>query len=253
MGKRSRGFFMFASGVTLLIACGGSARIDLSGSGGGSAGVKVCGLAKDSGPCDADQPSFWHNPKTGLCEPFIYGGCAGNANRFATRNECLAACPGGGNAWGACKKDSDCALVTLGCCQGCEPLADSDYLALNEQYVDEEFGSRSCTPIPACEPCPPTNETTDTGKYQKPVCISGQCSALDIRHSPLTECEVNDDCVLRVGVTCCQQCNGGFVSVNANSNFCPNGPEPCPKCAAVPPAGVAAGCVEKRCVELPLR
>lgn len=259
------GFALFSAAVALVVACGGTAQVDGTGGGGagsGAAGASSAGAAgaagsgagsmceqvKQPGSCDAFVPSFWHNPKTGLCEPFVYGGCGGNGNRFATRDDCLAACPGGGKAWGACQKDSECTLTTTGCCQGCEPLANQDYLALNAAFLEDEFATRPCTPLPACAPCPPSSELTATGKYYKPVCRSGQCTAVDLRESPVSECQANDDCRLRAGVACCERCQGGFVAVNSGAEFCPEGPEPCPKCAAFPPQGIVSQCTAGRCV-----
>uniref|UniRef100_A0A1I8C2E7 BPTI/Kunitz inhibitor domain-containing protein n=1 Tax=Meloidogyne hapla TaxID=6305 RepID=A0A1I8C2E7_MELHA len=35
---------------------------------------------------------FYYNSQTGLCQPFIYNGCEGNANRFASAGDCRKAC-----------------------------------------------------------------------------------------------------------------------------------------------------------------
>lgn len=43
----------------------------------------VCLLPKDDGPCRAYVPRYYYNITTKKCEPFIYGGCQGNANNFA--------------------------------------------------------------------------------------------------------------------------------------------------------------------------
>lgn len=51
-----------------------------------------CYLPKYSGPCYAFVPSFAFNYRTHECEAFTYGGCNGNANRFATEAECLRRC-----------------------------------------------------------------------------------------------------------------------------------------------------------------
>ena len=44
------------------------------------------------GPCRAFIDSWFFNPGTGKCERFVYGGCGGNANRFATRQDCENRC-----------------------------------------------------------------------------------------------------------------------------------------------------------------
>src|SRR3954471_665639 len=73
-------------------AVGGSAGGAPSVAGAPAAGASAAGAPGDacsapmaSGNCNGYEPSFWHNPKSGLCEPFIYGGCGGNENRYPTR------------------------------------------------------------------------------------------------------------------------------------------------------------------------
>ncbi|XP_046574068.1 carboxypeptidase inhibitor SmCI-like [Haliotis rubra] len=51
-----------------------------------------CMLQPDSGPCKPYVKRYFFNNITGLCEPFGYGGCEGNANRFMTKEECLQRC-----------------------------------------------------------------------------------------------------------------------------------------------------------------
>lgn len=46
----------------------------------------------ESGICRAYIPSFHFNPLSGSCECFVYGGCLGNNNRFATLAECMSTC-----------------------------------------------------------------------------------------------------------------------------------------------------------------
>ncbi len=198
--------------------------------------------------CDGYFPAFFHDAKSGLCRPFAYGGCGGNDNRFDTRDACNAACPGGGSNWGECKVDSDCALTSAGCCEACEPVQDHDLLAFNPSRLSvSESPNPACANVGACAPCPPVADSVATRRYFRPVCSAGQCSALDVRQSPFTECKQATDCVLRDGVKCCEECDGGFVSVNASANFCPNGPEACPKCASIPPTGHVAVCQMGRC------
>jgi eight-cysteine-cluster-containing protein len=58
----------------------------------GAPAVDACGLPADSGPCEAAIPRWYHDAATGACQPFIYGGCAGNANNFESLEACQAAC-----------------------------------------------------------------------------------------------------------------------------------------------------------------
>ena len=271
MSRRLAGLVLFSGLVAVVVGCGGTAFMDGgsaragaagtsssggAGPGGGAAGngagapaaagaSSFAGASGDActapvapGPCDAYLPSFWHDPKSGLCEPFIYGGCQGNANRYPTRAACLEACPGGGSNWGACQVDSDCTLTSVGCCEACEPVADKDLLALNDSHLTEYTGRPACAALGACLPCPPAAEIQATGKYYRAVCQAGQCSVLDVRESAYTECKVTAECALRNGVNCCEECDAsGFVPVRSDANFCPEGPEPCPKCALQPPPG----------------
>ena len=48
----------------------------------------VCSLPQSIGPCRQKIASFYYSPDSGKCEPFIYGGCEGNGNRFQTLIEC---------------------------------------------------------------------------------------------------------------------------------------------------------------------
>ncbi|XP_077997206.1 carboxypeptidase inhibitor SmCI-like [Glandiceps talaboti] len=55
-------------------------------------GSTICTLPKITGPCRAYFPSWYFNTQTAECEQFIYGGCNGNSNRFATEKECNNTC-----------------------------------------------------------------------------------------------------------------------------------------------------------------
>ncbi|RWS26974.1 uncharacterized protein B4U80_08391 [Leptotrombidium deliense] len=48
--------------------------------------------------CKAYIPSWSYNEKTDLCEFFIYGGCGGNENRFASPDVCIEICNASGVA-----------------------------------------------------------------------------------------------------------------------------------------------------------
>lgn len=248
-------------GIALLVSfavasgCGGRAATDSNSAGsagssgtagGAGASSALCSLPQAPGGCRGYQPSFWHDPKTGLCEPFNYSGCDGNANRFATQAECIAACPGGGREWGACQHDSECEIRAPGCCGQCEPLAAERLYAINSKHAAEEYDAM-CPDVPPCIACPDLDSREATRKYFVPQCSAGQCTVVDIRTTSLTECQVPSDCQLRDGTGCCPTCQSQFVAANGAADFCPEGHEPCGLCISLPPEGLSADCIGGRC------
>uniref|UniRef100_L7LPM3 Putative bilaris n=1 Tax=Rhipicephalus pulchellus TaxID=72859 RepID=L7LPM3_RHIPC len=53
---------------------------------------KKCLHPPEPGLCKAFMPSWYYDMKTMTCRMFIYGGCGGNENRFATENKCQKEC-----------------------------------------------------------------------------------------------------------------------------------------------------------------
>ena len=54
--------------------------------------LDICLQPKLEGPCRASVPSYFYNADSEDCEPFDYGGCHGNDNRFRSVSECRARC-----------------------------------------------------------------------------------------------------------------------------------------------------------------
>ncbi|KAG5837305.1 hypothetical protein ANANG_G00237890 [Anguilla anguilla] len=60
----------------------------------GSKSSESCVEKQDTGPCRAAFPRFYFDPASQSCQPFIYGGCQGNGNRFHTVEDCMSLCSG---------------------------------------------------------------------------------------------------------------------------------------------------------------
>ncbi|CAD5225297.1 unnamed protein product [Bursaphelenchus okinawaensis] len=60
-------------------------------------GVKanICSLPKERGPCDRYELRFYYSPELKECKYFFYGGCEGNSNNFALKDECEKTCASG--------------------------------------------------------------------------------------------------------------------------------------------------------------
>ncbi|KAK6751374.1 hypothetical protein RB195_003014 [Necator americanus] len=54
--------------------------------------TEVCLMEPDDGPCRALWRRWAWDPVEERCEPFYYGGCRGNGNRFKTPQQCLDEC-----------------------------------------------------------------------------------------------------------------------------------------------------------------
>jgi hypothetical protein len=50
----------------------------------------------DTGPCNVAVPRYFYNSEIQKCQAFMYGGCSGNLNNFATATECQHFCMGTG-------------------------------------------------------------------------------------------------------------------------------------------------------------
>uniref|UniRef100_A0A3Q3CMQ2 Tissue factor pathway inhibitor-like n=1 Tax=Haplochromis burtoni TaxID=8153 RepID=A0A3Q3CMQ2_HAPBU len=55
----------------------------------------MCTDKPDSGPCRAAFTMFYYDLDSASCQPFIYGGCRGNYNRYGSEDECMSSCSGG--------------------------------------------------------------------------------------------------------------------------------------------------------------
>jgi hypothetical protein len=248
-----------AIGGTGAGAIGGTGAGAVGGTGVGATGgvggtPSLCTLPAETGPCEAAFERFFHNAETGICEPFVYGGCEGNDNNFETFEECEEAC--GSKALDACEDNGDCVLRAKGCCGACEPSALSDFIALNVEFVDTYTSTQNCQAVD-CAPCPEPPEGMSNRPYFVATCQASRCVAVDLRTTDVTECAQPSDCSLRFGSSCCEGCGGSeIIAVSDEGKLselvCPKVLPPCLACEPGDPVGVAADCESGRCVVEPL-
>ncbi|XP_075235382.1 spondin-1-like [Lycorma delicatula] len=72
-----------------------------------TAAKEICVLEEDRGPCRGEFQRWRYEQMKGMCIPFLYGGCRGNRNNFATDTECLAQCSGIRNLIGTSSSNSN--------------------------------------------------------------------------------------------------------------------------------------------------
>ncbi|XP_016418684.1 PI-actitoxin-Afv2b-like [Sinocyclocheilus rhinocerous] len=51
-----------------------------------------CILPMEEGNCSRYTLRWYFNSEVGVCRPFIYSGCGGNANRFLQKEDCEKLC-----------------------------------------------------------------------------------------------------------------------------------------------------------------
>jgi Kunitz/Bovine pancreatic trypsin inhibitor domain len=229
----------------------------------GSAGMfnEACDAPPGNG-CDADFPRWHHDPATGICRPFSYGGCGATKNNYETLAACQKACPGGNPNYDACKVPTDCIVTGAGCCGVCDGpnLSAHDLIAYNKQYgIGVACGGGG--PVPgaagdaapgvgapiACPSCAAPAPGTGSLKNFVPDCVQGQCVVEDLRDSAVSACKVNADCRLRNGTSCCEACTSNdLVAVRSDGSFeklvCGDVLPPCLACVPGKPANAVATC-----------
>ncbi|MBN2193321.1 MAG: BPTI/Kunitz domain-containing protein [Polyangiaceae bacterium] len=218
---------------------------------GGSAGL-ACTQSPDPGGCDAVEYGFRHDPELGLCVPYLFDSCDASANRYATRDECLAACHGGEPDLDACTSDRDCVVTGAGCCDACDPVVATDLIALRGDQLEELDELTGCTDV-LCEPClaPTPSERTRQNFY--PSCVDGRCTLRDVRNQPFAACETAADCRLRCGTGCCESCgaDGNLIAVRIDADltteFCDEDPVPCDPCLCDVPESYKTSCIGGYC------
>lgn len=223
---------------------GGAGGISSAGAGGARPST-ACDGPPVNGPavCDAYIPRWTHDPQSGLCRPYIYGGCGAADNLYDTLEACQTACPGGKPNYDECELPSDCILDSTGCCGVCDSdqVAAENFIAYNRKYA---ANVRTCGDV-ACGACPPP-PVAGTLKNFFANCVKGQCVVQDLRTLAETACKKASECRVRRGTGCCPGCNEEpAVAVRGDGSFerlvCGDTAVDCEACASEPLAVPVCG------------
>jgi hypothetical protein len=232
---------------------------------GGSPGGEACNAPPHGGLCDGYFERWFHEPSTGLCRLFFYGGCGGNENNYPSFEACQMACPGGAPNYDECGAPTDCMITGTECCGICDApgISARRLMAFNKKYAGQlqqcAFAAEGAAPPGdiACEPCLPLADDTGSLKYFVPNCVQGQCVVEDIRRSAVSACSTDQACVIRNGNGCCESCGtkqsiAVSVSGGLNRIVCGNLQPPCAACAAAPSNEIAVCGVTGHCEVQPV-
>lgn len=107
--------------------------------------------------------------------------------------------------YAACTGPGQCMFAPAHCCWVChEPTVD-DVVAVNiAKRLD--YREYACGDSTVCSTCAPP-ENSNLFAY----CDAGRCAVSDVRTSPVSECQTDADCLLRISSDCCESC--GLFSV----------------------------------------
>jgi len=145
-----------------------------------------------------------------------------------------------------CDGAAQCQLATTGCCGKCGEAVLTDFDAIARDQYDAHFRVVCPEPLP-CPKCA-TLMTPNLLAF----CRSERCVGIDVRADVLSECTKDDDCRLRAGNGCCENCAvaelSALIAVSKSkggeleAQVCDPLAGACPPCVPVYPAGVAATC-----------
>jgi hypothetical protein len=219
---RLRGVVLALLMAALPLACGGMTRADDAGDDAADGGWNDDGVASGGTGGTAVDGGVGGSAA-------ITGGAPGTGGQSAT----------GGDASAACSDHNDCTVVSAGCCGACEPVRAQDVQAVNWQWHQQNAGCDV-----ACGACKEAPEVDRTSEYFVARCVEANCQLVDARDK-YVECTDDDDCFLRDGSDCCEDCDGeGYIAVSSLAfvfeTACPD--IICATCDAVPPEGLSAQC-----------
>jgi hypothetical protein len=215
--------WMLVGLVSSLVACGSEVGSGGSGGAGGTGGAAATSTGSDSTSVSTSSATGT-SATTGV---------------------------GGGPSFAACSEPGTCALALKGCCAPCGAPTLDNFDAIFEGSVDAHRAA--VCPDPAAEPCPKCPTVIDSTLFAYCDLDAGACKGARLDDTRFSECTKPSDCVLRLGLECCEcGSTGDWVAV-ANAKLgelqqvlC-TVDEACAKCQPQPPPEYSATCNAGRC------
>jgi hypothetical protein len=155
--------------------------------------------------------------------------------------------------WSLCMATSECAIVAATCCGVCSAPTVVDVTGVNQSQRSVQRREVCGDPPPACPECASMNNPNLVATCRDVGFPGGNmCIVEDLAESTITECESDEDCVLR-SPTCCPSCTdlgqSGYIAINPASEtalqglLCDETPLGCDECAPVFSEGSRAVCL----------
>lgn len=149
----------------------------------------------------------------------------------------------------ACDAPAQCVLIPAGCCPACGLAELFDFVAVNA--ASAEAAQKVLCPEPS--PCPDCAHVENPNLFVYCDKDQGRCVGADVRAHAVSACQSSEECVLRGGAHCCEDCladdasevTSVSLSVDPSlSSIVCEGMPPCPPCAPPAPGGVIPECGE---------
>lgn len=195
-----------------------------------------CQLSSERGRCDALNSKWFYDSASGECKNFNWGGCGGNANRFATKSICELMCKPGCRQERCSRTCPNGFIIDADGCNTCRCQSGSDQsscpsidcpTSCPQGYQTDSEGCMTCD----CrtEPAQPRVLRTSPQRECPPVCYIG-CqygNRQDENGCPICQCKTKDEACGKE--QCMMECPTGFATDSQGCETC--------ECNSVPEKG----------------
>lgn len=221
--KKTQTIILLAGLIALLSFCG------VSGKRASRAGRRdFCQLSPERGTCRGSSSKWYYDSSSGECKTFIYGGCRGNNNRFATKTACERMCQPAACRYDSCSRTCPNGFIidadgcnTCRCQPGPEqascPAIECPDRCLHGYQTDSD-GCMTCDCL--SEPAQTPISRTRPQRQCPPVCYM-YCqygNKKDEHGCDICKCNSKEEAC--GSEQCMMECPTGFVTDNRGCELC---------------------------------